>query len=79
MGRVKITEHKACLGLYIKTHYLRVILPEEKQTSWVNDIKYALSSKTVQTDMLDLLIGNLNHAAHVIPPARYLLTRYANY
>ena len=52
---------------------MRVSLDEEKQTAWTNDIKEALASTKIKTDMLESLIGNLNHAAHIILPARYLL------
>ena len=34
------------------------------------DIKEALTSTKIKTDILESLIGNLNHAEHVIPTAR---------
>ena len=55
------------------THYLRVFLPKEKQKYWFTDIKEALASTKIKTDTLESLIEKLNHAAHVIPPARYFL------
>ena len=47
-GEGKLAEHNICLGWYINTHSLKLFLPEEKQTSWVNDIKDALSSKQLR-------------------------------
>ena len=71
-GEGQIAQQKTCLGWDINTQYLRVSLPEEKQTSWKNDIKEALAStKKIKTDSLESLIGKLNHAAHVIPSERY--------
>ena len=68
-GEVQLAEHKTCLGWDINTHSLRVFLPEEKQTSWTTDIKEALASTKIKIDTLELLIGKINHAAHVIPPS----------
>ena len=67
--------YKTCLGWDINTHSLRVSLPEEKQTTWTNDIKEALASTIIETDTLESLIGKLNHAAHIIPAARYFLNQ----
>ena len=69
----QLAEHKICLGWDINTQYLRVFLSEGKQTAWTTDIKEALASKKTNTDTLDLLIGKLNHASHVILSERYLL------
>ena len=67
-GEAQLAKHKTCLRWGINTHYLRIFLPEEKQTSWVNNIKYALALTRIKTDTLELLIGKLNHAAHIIAP-----------
>ena len=67
-GEGKLCEQNTCIGWDINTHSLRVFLPEEKQTSWVNDIKYALASTKIMTYTLESLIRKLNHAEHVIPP-----------
>ena len=63
------------IGRDINTQSLRVSLPEEKKTAWKNDIKEALTSTKINTYTLESLIGILNHAEHVIPPARYFLNR----
>ena len=72
-GEGQLDEHKTCLGWDINTQSLRVFLPEKKQTSWTTDIKEAFASTKINTDTLESLIGNLNNAAHVIPPVQYLL------
>ena len=73
LGEVHIADHKTCLVWDINTHYLRVSIPEEKKTAWTNGTKEGLVSKNIKTDMLESLIGHLNHAAHVILPAQYFL------
>ena len=72
-GEEQLAYQKTCLGWDINTQSLRVSIPEEKQTAWTNDIKEALASTKIKTDNLESLIGKLNHAAHVIPPAQYFL------
>ena len=74
-GEGQLVEQKTCLGWDINTQSLRVSLPEEKHIAWTNDIKEALASTKIKTDTLESLIGKLNHAAHVILPARYFLNR----
>ena len=71
----QLAEQNTCLGWDINTQSLRVSLTEDKQTAWTNDIKEVLASKKIKTDTLESLIGKLNHAAHVIPRARYSLNR----
>ena len=69
VGEGQLSEHKTCLGQDINTHYMRVFQPEEGKTAWTTDIKEALASTKIKTNTLEALIGKLNHAAHVIPPA----------
>ena len=64
----QLAEHKTCLGWDINNHSLRVLLPEEKQTSWTTDIKKGISFKTIKAGTLEFFIGDLNHPAHFIPP-----------
>ena len=73
VGEGQLAKQKICLGWYINTQHMRVSLLEEKQTACTNDIKEALASTKIKTETLESLIGKLNHAAHVIPPARYFL------
>ena len=73
LGEVKLDERKTCLGWDIKPHSLRLFLPKENHTSWVNDIKDVSASTKINTDTLESLIGKLNQAEHVIPPVWYFL------
>ena len=52
-GYIKLAERKNCLGWDIYTYSLRVFLPKEKQTSWVNDIKGALASTNIKIYTLE--------------------------
>ena len=54
---------------------MRVSIHEEKQTAWKNDIKEALAFTKINIYTLEQIIGKLNHTAHVILLARYLLNR----
>ena len=72
-GEGKLAKRKTCLGWYINNHFLRVFLPKEEHTSWINNINNALASTKIKIDTLESLIGKPNNAAHVIPPAQYFL------
>ena len=72
-GEGEIAEHKTCLGWGIHTQSLRVFLPKQKQIACTTDIQEALSPTEIKTDILESLIGKLNHASHVILSERYLL------
>ena len=39
----KLAKHKTCLGWDINTHSMRILIYEEKLTSWTTDIKEALA------------------------------------
>ena len=54
---------------------MRLFLPEEKKTAWTTNIKYALASTKIKIDTLELLIGKLNHVAHVVLPEQHFLNR----
>ena len=77
-GEVQLSQCKTCLGWVIQTRSLRVFLPVEKYTAWVHDIRASLAITKINTYKLESLIGELNHAAHIVPPARYLLNRLRN-
>ena len=38
-GEGQLAEHKKYLGWHIRTHSMRVLLPEEKKIVWTTDIK----------------------------------------
>ena len=68
--KCNITKHNRYLGWDIQTRYLRVILPKEKDTAWVQDIRASLASKK---NKLETLIGKINNAAHISPQTGYFL------
>ena len=74
-GEGKLYKQKTCVGWDIQTCCLRLFLPKEKETSWVQDIRASLASIKIKTNKLESLFGKLNCASHIIPTERYLLTR----
>ena len=72
-GEFKLVGHNNCLGWYIQTYYLRVFLPREKDTDWLQYIRASLSLTKINTDKLESPIGKLNHASHIITLYRYFL------
>ncbi len=63
------------LGWILDTRRLLVSLPENKYIAWIAQIDEILSSGRVTSDVLEQLIGRLNHAAAIIPLARHFLSR----
>ena len=41
VGEGQLADHKTCIGWDINNHYLRVLLPEDKQTVWTKYMKEA--------------------------------------
>ena len=78
VGEGQLAERKTCLEWDIHNCSLRVSPPREKETAWVHGIRSSLSLTKINTDKLESLIGELNHAAHIIPPERYFLNRLRN-
>ena len=68
-------EKKTLLGWEVDTRRFRIYLPKDKAIQWRSDIKRILQHGAVNTKTLESTIGRLNHAAHVIPQARYFLNR----
>ena len=52
-----------------------MISPKEKYTAWIEEILNILKSKKVETDKMKYLLGNLDHAARIIPTGRYVLNQ----
>ena len=68
-------EVKTVLGWLLNTRLFRIYLPKLKARDWIHDIKTILRNKRVDSVTLESTIGRLNHAAHIIPQARYFLNR----
>ena len=70
-----LSETAIVLGWHINTREMTVSLPLDKFKSWQNDINSILQYKNGSIEEIECLIGRLNHAASVLPLARYYLNR----
>jgi hypothetical protein len=76
LAEAGLSESKCMLGWDINTRTLRINLPTEKYTIWSLQINEILSKKGRSTkQILEVVIGRLNHAASIIPLARHFLSR----
>ena len=71
-------EVKTVLGWLINTRLFRIYLPWLKAKDWIHDLKQILKDRRVNAKTLETTIGRLNHAAHIIPQARFFLNRLRN-
>ena len=72
---VHLSKRKTCLGWDIHTRSLRLFLTRKKETACIREIRSYLALTKLNTDKLEYLIGKLNHASHIITPARYHLNK----
>jgi hypothetical protein len=70
-----LSESAKVLGWKIDTRSMLISLPPDKFNAWNSDIKKFMDNKKASKEELDTLIGRLNHAAGVLPLARYYLNR----
>jgi hypothetical protein len=68
-------ERQIVLGWLLDTHLLRVSLPEDKFTAWLDDVLRILRRQSCSQEDLDTLVGRLNHTAAIIPLSRHFLGR----
>ena len=66
---------KKILGWVIHFSKFRIYLPMDKFLDWTKDINTLLSKGTIRTKDLELTIGRLNHASHILLLGRYFLNR----
>ncbi len=52
-----------------------ISLTADKYNSWLSDLNTVISNKKASYEELETLLGRLNHAASVLPLARYFLNR----
>ena len=69
-GEGQLVERNNFLGWDIQNLSLCIFLSQDKDTAWVHDIRASLDLTKINTDKLEYPIGDLNHAAHIITPAR---------
>jgi hypothetical protein len=68
-------ERQIVLGWMIDARRLLISLPEDKFQAWVASIDNTIVNATCTRDDLETLVGQLNHAAHIIPMARHFMSR----
>ena len=66
----QISKRKTCLGWEIHIRYLQVLLPREKETASMQDIRAYPDLTKINIDNLEYLIGKINQAEHIITPSR---------
>lgn len=69
------SEIKTILGWSLDFHRLQIHLPSDKHISWTTDLQRIIHTHTCTKQELDQLIGRLNHAATILPLARFFLGR----
>jgi hypothetical protein len=68
-------ERQIVLGWMLDTRRLLISLPDDKYQAWTESIKSIVANAACTKDDLETLVGQLNHAAHIIPMARHFLSR----
>ncbi len=63
-----LQESKTILGWVINSRSLQISLPDQKLHGWVKDIDTILSSKKSSYQLLEMILGRLNHVACVFLP-----------
>mmetsp|Transcript_17988 Transcript_17988/g.27236 ORF Transcript_17988/g.27236 Transcript_17988/m.27236 type:complete len:236 (-) Transcript_17988:2083-2790(-) len=59
----------------MNTQKLLLFLPTDKFLAWSQDLRETIASKVILLQDLDSMVGQLNHAAYVIPLSRHFLAR----
>ena len=59
----------------LDTRRLLISLPDDKYQAWTESITSIVANAACTKDDLETLVGQLNHAAHIIPMARHFLSR----
>jgi hypothetical protein len=67
------SEEQIVLGWSINTRRLEISLPADNYLPWVAELSDCLSTETLSQVQLESMIGQLNHAAFVIPLSRHFL------
>jgi hypothetical protein len=71
----RLEETKIVLGWLINTRSLLISLPDHKCHAWLRDIDAMLSAEKSSYQLLETLLGRLNHAACIFLPMRHFLGR----
>jgi hypothetical protein len=69
------SETKVILGWHLDFRRLLIQLPSDKHQSWSHDLLQIITTSRCTKKELESLIGRLNHAAAILPLARFFLSR----
>jgi hypothetical protein len=67
------------LGWQINLRLLQVSLPKDKFLAWTSDITQIIATKKASGELLESLLGRLNHVAKIIPLSGYFLNRIRHF
>jgi hypothetical protein len=70
-----LEETKITLGWLLDTRRLRISLPMEKYAAWAATILFILITESISYQVLESLVGRLNHVCFIIPSARHFMSR----
>jgi hypothetical protein len=59
----------------LDTRHLIISLPEDKYKAWDDSVNNIIASAACARNNLETLVGQLNHAAHIIPMACHFMSR----
>jgi hypothetical protein len=68
-------EQQIVLGWMLDARRLLISLLEDKYQAWINSIDSIIANAKCMRNDLETLVGQLNHAAHIIPMARHFMCR----
>jgi hypothetical protein len=68
-------ERQIVLGWMLDARRLLMSLPEEKYKAWIDSIDNIIANAKCTRGDLETLVGQLNHAAHIIPMALHFISR----
>ena len=69
----RLEETKIILGWMINTRLLQISLPDHKFLAWSEDIDSLISAGKCSYQLLETLLGRLNHVACIFMPMRHFL------
>jgi hypothetical protein len=68
-------EIKKILGWIVNTRSLTIALPPDKHSEWTASIEAIITAGKCNFKNLEILIGQLNHVANILPSMRHFLGR----
>jgi hypothetical protein len=71
----QLCEVKKVLGWVINTRSLTIALPEHKVVDWIRDIDSILLARQANYNLLETIMGRLNHVACIYIPMRHFMGR----